>query len=67
MSEVVASPCWDMALPDVRTCESFPGCLDLCPGGSQSALTRFFLWDIGLPYLQPIGRLLRQIPRQAAS
>ena len=56
------SPCWEMALPDVRTCESFPGCLDLCPGSSQSARTRCFLWDIGLPHLQPMGRLPQNTP-----
>ncbi len=60
--QVVVSPCWYMALPDVRTCKSYPGCLDLCPGGSQSARTRFFLWDIGLPHLQPVGRLPQNAP-----
>jgi hypothetical protein len=29
-------------------CESFLSCLDPYPGGSESALTRFFLSDIGL-------------------
>ena len=53
--QVVVSPCWEMALPDVRICKSFPGCLDPCPGGSQSALARFFPWDIGLPHARPSG------------
>ena len=37
-------------------CESFSGCLDLYPGGSQGAHTRFFPCDIGLPHPHPAGR-----------
>jgi hypothetical protein len=37
-------------------CDSFPGCLDPCPGGIPSASARFFLGIIGLP-LVLMGRL----------
>jgi len=47
--QVAASPLLGQGPSRRYLCESFSTCLDLYPGGSCSALTRFFPQDYGLP------------------
>ena len=49
--QVVASPCWEMALPDVISASLSPGAWTLTPVGSSGAFARFFPENIGLPQI----------------
>ncbi len=40
--QVVASLCWELALPDVISASLSPGAWTLTPVGSSGALARFF-------------------------
>jgi len=47
--QVVASPCLEMALPDVISASLSPGAWTLTPVGLYGACARFFPQNIGLP------------------
>jgi hypothetical protein len=47
--QVVASPCWEMAFPDVISASPSLGAWTLTPVGPYGAYARFFPQNIGLP------------------
>ena len=58
--QVAASPCWDVALPDVISAYVSLGAWTCVPGSPDGACAHSFPSGIGLPHLLTMGRRLRR-------